>query len=61
MNDNTNNPREKIETAIDSEELRAEELDQAVGGILTNDHIGGAVGPTRVNPASQAPLECRNR
>ncbi len=32
MNDKTNNPQEKIETAIDSEELRDEELDQVQGG-----------------------------
>ena len=34
MNDKTNDPQEKIETAIDSEELRDEELENAVGGAL---------------------------
>ncbi len=32
MKDKTKDPQEKIETAIDSEELKGEELDQAVGG-----------------------------
>ena len=32
MNDKTNNPQEKIETAIDSGELRDEELNQVQGG-----------------------------
>ena len=32
MNDKTNNPQEKIETAIDSEELRDEELENVHGG-----------------------------
>ncbi len=31
MNDKTNNPQEKIETAIDAGELRDEELDQVRG------------------------------
>ncbi len=34
MNDNTINPQEKIETAIDSGELKDEELENAVGGAL---------------------------
>ncbi len=32
MNDKTNNPQEKIETAIDSEELKDEELENVAGG-----------------------------
>ena len=33
MNDKTNDLQEKIETAIDSDELRDEELDQVSGGV----------------------------
>ncbi len=32
MNDKTNDPQEKIESAIDSEELRDEELQNVAGG-----------------------------
>ncbi len=46
MNDKTNNPQEKIETAIDSEELKDEELENVAGGagfdyFLTHGGIEG--------------------
>ncbi len=34
MNDKTNNPQEKIGTAIDSDELRDEELQDVAGGAV---------------------------
>ena len=40
MNEKTNEPQEKIETAIDSDELIDEELEKVNGGVMPRIHRG---------------------
>ena len=40
MNDKTNDPQEKIETSIDSEELKDEQLDNVQGGAVFAKYDG---------------------